>query len=66
TGSLTAYITPAILGGSKVLMLETLLYQQVTVSNNFVSASVIAFILIVMSFAANILLKRIATARNKK
>lgn len=66
TGSLTAYITPAILGGSKVLMLETLLYQQVSVSNNFVSASVIAFILIVMSFAANILLKRVATARNKR
>jgi putative spermidine/putrescine transport system permease protein len=66
TGCLTAYITPAILGGSKVLMLETLLYQQVTVSNNFVAASVIAFILIVMSFAANILLKRIATARNRK
>ncbi len=66
TGSLTAYITPAILGGSKVLMLETLLYQQVTVSNNFVAASVIAFILIVMSFAANILLRRIATARNGK
>jgi len=66
TGSLTAYITPAILGGSKVLMLETLLYQQVTVSTNFVAASVIAFILIVMSFAANILLKRIATARNRK
>lgn len=66
TGSMTAYITPAILGGSKVLMLETLLYQQVTVANNFVSASVIAFILIVMSFAANILLKRIATARNTR
>jgi putative spermidine/putrescine transport system permease protein len=65
TGSLTAYITPAILGGSKVLMLETLMYQQVSVSNNFVSASVIAFILIVMSFAANILLKRVATARNR-
>jgi putative spermidine/putrescine transport system permease protein len=65
TGSLTAYITPAILGGSKVLMLETLLYQRVTVSNDFVSASVIAFILIVMSFAANLALKRLATARNR-
>lgn len=64
TGSLTAYITPAILGGSKVLMLETLLYQQVTVSNNFVSASIIALILIAMSFAANILLRRIASARS--
>ncbi|MCX8999571.1 ABC transporter permease [Rhizobiaceae bacterium BDR2-2] len=63
TGSLTAYITPAILGGSKVLMLETLLYQRVTVANDFVSASVIALILVVMSFAANILLKRIATVR---
>jgi putative spermidine/putrescine transport system permease protein len=64
TGSLTAYITPAILGGSKVLMLETLLYQRVTVSNDFVSASVIAFILIIMSFGANLVLKRLATARS--
>ncbi len=63
TGALTAYITPAILGGSKVLMLETLLYQKVNVSNDFVSASVIAMILIVMSFSANLLLKRIATAK---
>jgi putative spermidine/putrescine transport system permease protein len=65
TGSLTAYITPAILGGSKVLMLETLLYQRISVSNDYVSASVIAFILIVMSFGANLVLKRLATARNR-
>ncbi len=66
TGSMTAYITPAILGGSKVLMLETLLYQRVTVASDFVSASVIAFILISMSFAANLLLKRLATARSRR
>lgn len=66
TGSMTAYITPAILGGSKVLMLETLLYQRVTVANDFVSASVIAFILIVMAFSANIVLKRLASARSKR
>ncbi|WP_299815733.1 ABC transporter permease [uncultured Roseibium sp.] len=66
TGSLTAYITPAILGGSKVLMLETLLYQRVTVANDFASASIIAMILIVMSFSANMLLKRLATARNRR
>lgn len=65
TGSMTAYITPAILGGSKVLMLETLLYQRVTVASDFVSASVIAFILIVMSFSTNLLLKRLATARSR-
>ncbi len=66
TGSLTAYITPAILGGSKVLMLETLLYQRVTIANDLVSASVIALILVVMSFAANLLLRRVATARNRR
>lgn len=66
TGSLTAYITPAILGGSKVLMLETLLYQRVSVANDFASASVIAMILIVMTFSTNLLLKRIATARNRR
>jgi len=59
-GSMTAYITPAVLGGSKVLMLETLLYQRVSVANDFVSASVIACILIVMSFGANLLLRRLA------
>ncbi len=63
TGSLTAYITPAILGGAKVLMLETLLYQRVTVANDFLSASVIAMILIVMSFSAYMLLKRVASSR---
>ena len=65
-GSVTAYITPAILGGSKVLTLVTLLYQRVTITNDLVSASVIAFILIVMSFSANLLLKRIATARSRR
>jgi putative spermidine/putrescine transport system permease protein len=65
-GSVTAYITPAILGGSKVLTLVTLLYQRVTIANDLVSASVIAFILIVMSFGANLLLKRIATERNRR
>ncbi|MEM9427998.1 MAG: ABC transporter permease [Pseudomonadota bacterium] len=63
TGALTAYITPAILGGAKVLMLETLLYQRITVAGDAASASVIAMILIVMCFSANLVLRRIATAR---
>lgn len=44
-------------------MLETLLYQRVTVANDYVSASVIALILIVTSFAANKLLRRLALPR---
>ncbi len=65
-GSMTAYITPAILGGSKVLMLETLLYQRVTVANDYTSASVIAMILVAMSIVTNLLLKRLAKPRNRR
>nr|WP_279343684.1 ABC transporter permease [Variovorax terrae] len=65
TGAITAYITPAVLGGSKVLMLETLLYQRVSVANDFVSASVIAVILIVMSVVAHAVLKRASAARGR-
>ncbi|PVA06783.1 ABC transporter permease [Thalassorhabdomicrobium marinisediminis] len=65
-GSMTAYITPAILGGSKVLMLETLLYQRVTVANDYTSASVIAMILVMMSVVTNLLLKRLAKPRNRR
>lgn len=65
-GSMTAYITPAILGGSKVLMLETLLYQRVTVANDYTSASVIAMILVAMSVVTNLLLKRLAKPRNRR
>ncbi len=63
TGAITAYITPAVLGGSRVLMLETLLYQRVSVANDVVSASVIAAILIAMSLAASRVLRLAATAR---
>jgi len=65
-GSMTAYITPAVLGGAKVLMLETLLYQRVSIANDLVSAGVIASLLIVMSFAANLVMRRIAKARSAK
>ena len=65
TGAVTAYITPAVLGGSKVLMLETLLFQRVSVANDFVAASVIALILIVMSVVTHALLRRAAAARRR-
>ncbi|MEC7219640.1 MAG: ABC transporter permease, partial [SAR324 cluster bacterium] len=38
-------------------------YQRVNVANDFVSAGIIATILITMSFGSNLLFKRIATAR---
>lgn len=65
TGSVTAYITPAVLGGSKVLMLETLLFQRVSVAGDFAAASVIALILITMSVATHALLRRMSAARGR-
>jgi putative spermidine/putrescine transport system permease protein len=65
TGCVTAYVTPALLGGPKVLMLETLLYQKVSVESDFGSANVIAVILVVMTLMVNAGLKRISSSRSK-
>ncbi|HSV53732.1 MAG TPA: ABC transporter permease [Burkholderiaceae bacterium] len=64
TGCVTAYITPALLGGPKVLMLETLLYQKVNIGSDYASASVIAVILLLTTIAVNQVLKRVAAARH--
>ena len=60
TGCVTAYITPALLGGPKVLLLETLLYQKVNVASDTVAASVIAVLLLATTLVVNQLLKRVA------
>jgi putative spermidine/putrescine transport system permease protein len=66
TGCVTAYITPALLGGPKVLMLETLLYQKVNVASDLTSASVIAVLLLATTVAVNQLLRRIGRARRNR
>ena len=63
TGCVTAYITPAMLGGPKVLMLETLLYQKVNVSGDTAAAGVIAVLLLLTTVAVNQGLRRIGRAR---
>jgi putative spermidine/putrescine transport system permease protein len=60
TGCVTAYITPAMLGGPQVLMLETLLVQKVYVAGDTLAASVIAVLLLATTLAANAVLKRAA------
>ncbi len=62
-GAVTAYITPAVLGGNRVLMLETMLYQRYLAANDLLTASVIACVLIVISVATNRLLGRLARGR---
>lgn len=65
TGCVTAYVTAALLGGPRVLLLETLLYQKVNVSSDYVAASVIAVILIVTTLVANQLLRAAGRARGQ-
>ncbi len=60
TGCVTAYITPALLGGPQVLMLETLLYQKVNILSDPVAASVIAVLLLLTTLVVNQLLRRVA------
>lgn len=46
TGCITAYVTPAILGGTRVLTLSTLLHQESMVMMNWGGATVIAVLMI--------------------
>ncbi|MCK5197447.1 MAG: ABC transporter permease, partial [Spirochaetales bacterium] len=46
TGCITAYVTPAILGGSNVLTLSTLMRQEALVLMNWEGATVIAVVMI--------------------
>ena len=51
TGCITAYVTPAILGGAKVLTLSTLMRQEALVQMNWEAATVIAVIMILTTLA---------------
>lgn len=53
TGSITAYTTPAILGGNKVLMLSTLLYQKSMVLFDWGGATVVSIVMLLTTIALN-------------
>ncbi len=64
-GSLTAYTTPALLGG-KQLVVSTFLYQNAITLNDWYSASVIAAIMIVVTLAVIALMNAVANKLNPK
>lgn len=57
TGSITAYVTPAILGGTQVLMLATLLQQRAIVLLDWQAATMIAVVMIGTTLVVNALLR---------
>lgn len=57
TGSITAYVTPAILGGTRVLMLATLLQQRAIVLLDWEGATIIAVVMIGSTLVINAILR---------
>ncbi|TBL80168.1 ABC transporter permease [Paenibacillus thalictri] len=64
-GSLTAYTTPALLGG-KQRVISTFLYQNAITLNDWYLASVIATIMMVITFVIIALMNKLATKLNPK
>ena len=64
TGSFTAYATPQLLGGEAQKVMGTLMYQQAMDTYDWVSASTIAAIMVVITIAVVLLMTRIARRLN--
>jgi putative spermidine/putrescine transport system permease protein len=64
TGSFTSYATPQILGGEQQMMMGTFLYQRAMVTFDWVGASTIAAVMIVVTFAVVLVMSRIARRLN--
>lgn len=63
-GSLTAYTTPQLLGGSDTRMMATLIYQDGLSLNDWTAASVVAIIMIVIAVVATVLIGKLARKVN--
>lgn len=64
TGSFTAYATPQLLGGERQMVMGTLMYQRAMVSFDWVGASTIAAIMVVITVAVVLAMSRIARRLN--
>lgn len=64
TGSFTSYATPQLLGGEQQMMMGTLMYQRAMVAFDWVSASTIATIMLVVTIAIVLMMTRVARRLN--
>lgn len=65
TGSITAYTTPQLLGGSKAKVLSTLIYQSSMVLFDWDTAAVVATIMIVTTIVISTVINKIASKINQ-
>jgi putative spermidine/putrescine transport system permease protein len=64
TGSFTSYATPQLLGGEQVMVMGTLMHQQAMVTFDWVSASTIAAIMVVITIAIVLAMTKVARKLN--
>lgn len=64
TGSFTSYATPQLLGGEQQMVMGTLMYQRAMVSFDWVGASTIAAIMVVITITIVLLMSRVARRLN--
>lgn len=64
TGSFTSYATPQLLGGERQMVMGTLMYQQAMVNFDWVAASTIAAIMVVVTVAVVLAMTRLARRLN--
>ena len=64
TGSFTSYATPQLLGGERQMMMGTFLYQRAMVTFDWVGASTIAAVMVVVTLTTVLLMSRLARKLN--
>ena len=64
TGSFTSYATPQLLGGEKQMMMGTFLYQRAMVTFDWVGASTIASVMVVVTLTVVLAMSRLARRLN--
>jgi len=64
TGSFTSYATPQLLGGERQMMMGTFLYQRAMVTFDWVGASTIAAIMVVVTLITVLAMSQIARRMN--
>lgn len=65
TGSITAYTTPQLLGGSKAKVLSTLIYQSAMTLFDWNTAAVVATIMIITTLAVSLVINKLSSKINK-
>ena len=64
TGSFTSYATPQLLGGESQMMMGTFLYQNAMVRFDWVAASTVAAIMVVVTLATVLVMSKLAHRLN--